>query len=471
MNIFQNTQKHLAAPTTALWLLIALAFCIPQWAYTQDERAVIDRLVATVGGEIILLSEVQEQFAYAKQQQADLPDEYRCIVLQNLVVQKMLVNQAKLDSLKVTDDEVESQLTARIDRLLFYFSQDQKALEEYYGQTIDQIKENTRTDLRNQLLAERMQAKITEKATITPAEVKAFFDNIPVDSLPYFNAEVELREIVFKPKVNAEEREKARKKIEDIRKRIEAGEDFAALAKKYSDDPGSGQEGGDLGWQKRGTFVPAFEAMAYKLEKNQLSPIVETEFGFHVMQLLERRGNLIHVRHVLIKPEITEADLTLSEKSLDSVRLQIKDKKITFSDAVKKYGDKNVQSYNNDGRMTNPRSGNTFFEVSDMDTDIFFAIDGLPIDEVTKPIAFRAQDGTRMFRLVQVQSRSRPHKADLKQDYGKIQQAALNQKKSEYTEKWVLEKLRSTYLSISDMFEGCPNLKEMLNVQAAKNNK
>lgn len=455
----------------ALWLLIALAFCIPQWAYTQDERAVIDRLVATIGGEIILLSEVQEQFAYAKQQQADLPDEYRCIVLQNLVVQKMLVNQAKLDSLKVTDDEVESQLTARIDRLLLYFSQDQKALEEYYGQTIDQIKENTRTDLRNQLLAERMQAKITEKATITPAEVKAFFDNIPVDSLPYFNAEVELREIVFKPKVNAEEREKARKKVEDIRKRIEAGEDFAALAKKYSDDPGSGQEGGDLGWQKRGTFVPEFEAMAYKLEKNQLSPIVETEFGFHVMQLLERRGNLIHVRHVLIKPEITEADLTLSEKSLDSVRLQIKDKKITFSDAVKKYGDKNVQSYNNDGRMTNPRSGNTFFEVSDMDTDIFFAIDGLPIDEVTKPIAFRAQDGTRMFRLVQLQSRSRPHKADLKQDYGKIQQAALNQKKSEYTEKWVLEKLRSTYLSISDMFEGCPNLKEMLNIQAAKNNK
>ena len=471
MNIFQNTQKHLATPTMALWLLIALAFCIPQWAYTQDERAVIDRLVATIGGEIILLSEVQEQFAYAKQQQADLPDEYRCIVLQNLVVQKMLVNQAKLDSLKVTDDEVESQLTARIDRLLLYFSQDQKALEEYYGQTIDQIKENTRTDLRNQLLAERMQAKITEKATITPAEVKAFFDNIPVDSLPYFNAEVELREIVFKPKVNAEEREKARKKVEDIRKRIEAGEDFAALAKKYSDDPGSGQEGGDLGWQKRGTFVPEFEAMAYKLEKNQLSPIVETEFGFHVMQLLERRGNLIHVRHVLIKPEITEADLTLSEKSLDSVRLQVKDKKITFSDAVKKYGDKNVQSYNNDGRMTNPRSGNTFFEVSDMDTDIFFAIDGLPIDEVTKPIAFRAQDGTRMFRLVQLQSRSRPHKADLKQDYGKIQQAALNQKKSEYTEKWVLEKLRSTYLSISDMFEGCPNLKEMLNIQAAKNNK
>lgn len=471
MNIFQNTQKHLAAPTTALWLLIALAFCIPQWAYTQDERAVIDRLVATVGGEIILLSEVQEQFAYAKQQQADLPDEYRCVVLQNLVIQKMLVNQAKLDSLKVTDDEVESQLTARIDRLLFYFSQDQKALEEYYGQTIDQIKENTRNDLRNQLLAERMQAKITEKATITPAEVKAFFDNIPIDSLPYFNAEVELREIVFKPKVNAEEREKARKKIEDIRKKIEAGEDFAALAKKFSDDPGSGQEGGDLGWQKRGTFVPEFEAMAYKLEKNQLSPIVETEFGFHVMQLLERRGNLIHVRHVLIKPEITEADLTLSEKSLDSVRLQIKDKKITFSDAVKKYGDKNVQSYNNDGRMTNPRSGNTFFEVSDMDTDIFFAIDGLPIGEVTKPVAFRAQDGTRMFRLVQVQSRSRPHKADLKQDYGKIQQAALNQKKSEYTEKWVLEKLRSTYLSISDMFEGCPNLKEMLNVQAAKNNK
>ncbi|MEO6760253.1 MAG: peptidylprolyl isomerase, partial [Saprospiraceae bacterium] len=223
--------------------------------------------------------------------------------------------------------------------------------------------------------------------------------------------------------------------------------------------------GGDLGWQKRGTFVPEFEAMAYRLEKNQVSPLVETEFGFHIIQLLERRGNLIHCRHILIKPELTPADLDLAKAKLDSVRQLIVDKSITFTDAVKKYGDKNVQSFNNDGRMANPRSGNTFFEVADLDTDIFFAIDGLQPGDLTKPFQFKAEDGSPMFRIVLLQSRSKPHKADLRQDYGKIQTAALEQRKTELTEKWVLEKLRTTYLSIGPMFASCPNLQELLNEQ------
>lgn len=437
----------------------------------QSDRAVIDRVVATVGGEIILLSEVQEQFAYAKQQQEKLPDDYRCVVLQNLVVQKMLVNQAKLDSIAVKDEEVETQLAARVDRLMLYFNQDEKALEEYYGQSVSDIKDQMRGDMRNQLLAERMQADVTGKATITPAEVQAFFKKIPVDSLPYFNAEVEIREIVVKPKVNAVEKERARSVAEDLRKRIvEGGEDFATLAKKYSADTGSGASGGDLGWQKRGTFVPEFEAMVYKLEKNQVSPLVETEFGFHVIQLLERRGNLIHSRHILIKPEITAADLELAKGKLDSVRQLIVDKKVTFTEAVKKFGDKGQQSFNNDGRMANPRSGNTFFEVADLDTDIFFSIDGLQPGELTKPFEFKAEDGSQLYRIVLLQSRSKPHKADLKQDYGKIQTAALEQRKTELTEKWVLEKLRTTYLSVGAMYAGCPNLQQLLQEQATATN-
>lgn len=437
----------------------------------QGDRAVIDRVVATVGGEIILLSEVQEQFSYTKQQQTDLPDEYRCVVLQNLVVQKMLVNQAKLDSIVVKEEEVETQLAARVDRLMLYFSQDEKALEEYYGQSVTDIKDQMRGDMRNQLLAERMQADVTGKATITPAEVQSFFAKIPPDSLPYFNAEVEIREIVVKPKVNAVERERARTVAEDLRKRIvEGGEDFATLAKKYSADLGSGTSGGDLGWQKRGTFVPAFEAMAYKLEKNQVSPLVETEFGFHVIQLLERRGNLIHCRHILIKPEVTQADLDLAKAKLDTVRQLVIDRGLTFTAAVKKFGDKNQQSFNNDGRMANPRSGNTFFEVADLDTDIFFAIDGLQPNDVTKPFEFKTEDGSKLYRIVLLQSRSKPHKADLKQDYGKIQTAALEQRKTELTEKWVLEKLRTTYLSIGQMFAECPNLQQLLLEQATATN-
>jgi len=447
---------------------IFLLLLLP-WGLFAQNRAVIDRVVATVGGEIILFSEVQEQFNYAKKEQPDLPNDYQCFIIQNLLVQKLLVNQAKLDSVEVSDVEVRVQIDARIDRLRSYFNQDDKAIEEFYGQSVEAMRSQLSTDMRNQLLAERMQGTITSKVTITPAEVQRFFNQIPADSLPYFNAEVEIREIVYKPKVNSVEHARSRKTIEEIRARIvEKGEDFAELAKKYSDDPGSGSQGGDLGFQKRGTFVPEFEAMAYKLEPNQVSTIVETEFGFHIIQLLERRGNLIHCRHILIRPEITEADMDAAKTLLDSVRLQIINGNLPFSLAVKRIGDKNQQSYNNDGRVANPRTGNSFFEVADLETSIFFAIDGLKEGEIAEPFLFKAPDGTEQFRLVQLVSRSKPHKADLKLDYGKIQAAALEQKKGDYTEKWVLEKLSSTYLSVSDLFYDCPNLQEMIEISAAR---
>ncbi len=443
----------------------AVLLFLPALLCAQTEKAVIDKIVATVGGEIILLSEVQEQLSYAKQQQPDLPEDYSCAIIQNLIVQKLLVNQAKLDSVDVKDEEVENQLEARIERLRVYFNQDDKAIEDYYGQGVNQIKEQMRGDMRSQLLAERMQGKITEKATITPSEVQTFFNNIPKDSLPYFNSEVEVREIMYKPPVNAVEKAKARVRIEELRQRItEGGESFADLAKKYSEDPGSGANGGDLGWQKRGTFVPEFEAAVYKLEPDQISPIIETEFGFHIIQLLERRGNLVHSRHILIKPEITDEDLEKAKVKLDSIRQMILDKKISFSAAVKQYGDKNTPSFNNDGRVANPRTGNTFFEVADLETNIFFAIDGLSPGDITEPVSFRAPDGSRYFRLVQLQSRTKPHKADLKQDYNKIQTAALEQKKGDYLERWVLEKLRATYLSVGDLYKDCPSLQPMLSL-------
>ncbi|MDO8365926.1 MAG: peptidylprolyl isomerase [Saprospiraceae bacterium] len=450
-------------------LLFLPILLLPLGLTAQNDKAVIDRVVATVGGEIILLSEVQEQYSFAGKDQPELPETYQCVVLQNLIVQKLLVNQAKLDSVEVTEEEVTAQIDARIERLRAYFNQDDKAIEEFYGQSVSTMKAQLSADMRNQILAERMQGKVTEKATITPSEVQRFFNEIPKDSLPYFNAEVEIREIVYKPKVNPEEHTKARTRIEDIRKRIaDQGEDFAELAKKYSDDPGSGAQGGDLGFQKRGTFVPEFEAMAYKLEANQLSPIVETEFGFHLIQLLERRGNLIHCRHILIKPEITEADMNGAKAKLDSVRQLIREDKLSFTAAVKKYGDKNQQSFNNDGRVANPRTGNSYFEVADLETSVFFAIDGLKEGEVAEPFQFKSPDGSDQFRLVQLVSRSKPHKADLKLDYGKIQVAALEQKKGEYTEKWVLEKLNTTYLSVSNMFMSCPNLQEMIGISAAR---
>jgi peptidyl-prolyl cis-trans isomerase SurA len=435
-------------------------FAVALTAQAQDKKT-IDEVVATVGSEVVFLNEIEEQFNYVAEKQPNTPPNFRCEVLQNIIIQKLLVNQAKLDSVEVGAEEIENQLGARVERLLTYFNQDQAALEEYYGMTIDRIKENMRTDMESQLLAERMQGQILGSVTVTPAEVKEFYKNIPKDSLPYFNSEVELRELVIKPIVNEIEKEKARARAADLRKQIMEGADFAELAKKYSDDPGSGREGGNLGWMKRGSFVSEFEATLYNLEKDQVSELVETEFGFHIIQLQGRRGNIVQSRHILIKPEITAADLALTQAKLDSVAGLIRKDSLSFSLAVKRFGDKNTQSFNNDGRMTNPNSGNTFFELADLDFEIYSAVEGMPINGISKAIESKEPTGDKFYRIVSLQSRTKPHKADLKTDYNRIQTAALEQKKAGFTEKWMRDKLTNTYLDVAPRFVKCSNVQAL----------
>ncbi|MDX1666795.1 MAG: peptidylprolyl isomerase, partial [Saprospiraceae bacterium] len=341
----------------------------------QAQKKIIDKVIGTVGNEIILLSEVEEQRAMAQAQQGQVPPNIRCDILDNLLINNLLLNQARLDSIEVTDAEVEEQLNARIERILGYMNNDVRQFEDYYGQSINEVKDQFRGDLRSQIMIERMRGKILASVKVTPAEVKEFFNKIPQDSLPYFSSEVEIGEIVRKPQVSEAERKRSIELLEDLRARIlEEDEDFVTLAARYSDDP-SARSGGDLGWTKRGDFVPEFEAAAYKLERNELSPVIETEFGFHLIQMLERRGNRIRVRHILIRPRITEDDIQQAKEYLDSVRQVIlTDTTLTFSRAVKRFSNEDVQSYNNDGRMVNSLTGNTFFEIGDLEPDIYFTI-------------------------------------------------------------------------------------------------
>ncbi|NJL75696.1 MAG: peptidylprolyl isomerase [Saprospiraceae bacterium] len=426
---------------------------------SNAQREIIDRVVGIVGGEIIQLSEVEEQYALASAQSGGLPPEARCQVMEQLLIQRLLVNQAKLDSLEVTDSEVELQLDARIDRILGLMNGDLKQFEDYYGQSVAQVKEEFREDLRNQILSDRMRSKITTDVGITPSEVKDFFAKVPTDSLPYFSAEVEIGEIVYIPKVNEVQKKIALDLLTELRQRVaENGDDFAELAKKYSDDPGSGRLGGDLGWTTRGKFVPEFEAAAYSLEVGEMSDLVESEFGFHLIELLGRRGSSIHTRHILIKPEITDEDLNLAKAKLDSVRQLIASDSITFSRAVKLFSDKNQQSYNNDGRLQNPATGNTFFEIADLDPDIYFTVDTMDVNTVSAPFEFETPFGEKAYRIVQLQSRTDPHRASLSQDYSKIRQAAVDSKKSDYISEWMEDKVFSTFIFISDMYSVCPNL-------------
>ncbi|MEM9918341.1 MAG: peptidylprolyl isomerase [Bacteroidota bacterium] len=443
------------------WTYLALLFValiVGKESFAQD-RQIIDKVIGKVGNELILLSDVEDQFDLMRQQRGTLEDAFRCNIMENLLAQNLLLNQARLDSVIVADEEVQAQLDARIERILAYMNNDVKQFEDYYGQTVSEVKEQFREDLKNKLLIERMRAQILEGITVTPSEVKTFFKSIPKDSLPYFNSEVEVGEIVYKPKVNDEQKGIAMDLLTDIRKRvIEDGEPFEELAKKYSMDPGSGQFGGDLRWQRRGTFVPEFEAAAYNLENGEYSGVVETEFGFHLIQLLERRGNSIHTRHILIKPEITSNDLEKASFLLDSIRQLIMADSLNFSAAVKRYSDENQQSFNNDGTMVNPQTGNSFFEIGDLDPDVYFTLDTMTVGEISAPFEFRQPTGEIFYRIVNLKSRTSPHKANLRQDYSKIKQASLESKKSTYISDWVQQKINETYITIDASYTGCPNL-------------
>ncbi len=434
-------------------------------AWSQKE--VIDRIEATVGEEYLLTSDVEEQLSIAKEKQPNLPGNTRCGMVENILLQKLLLNQAKHDSIEVKNEEVEQQMNDRFEQILAYMNGDINQLEAYYGQTIAELKDQTREDMKNQLLVERMRAKILEKMIVTPAEVIKFFNDIPKDSLPYFNQQVELSEIVIKPKVNDESKAKAKARLEEVRVRVvEKNEDFAAIAKVISNDQGSGQAGGELGWAKRGKFVPDFEAAAFKLDDKEYSPVIETEFGFHLIQMLERRGNSIHTRHILIKPELLEDDITKTVKVLDSLRNKILYDSLNFTYAVKSFSDKKAQTYFSGGRLTNRQSGNTVFEARDLDPDVFFAVDTLKIGGITRPIVGVDVTGEKTVKIYKLDNQTSPHKANLHQDFNKIHQAALDIKKNQKILQWIESKVKSTYVQIREnTTASCPNLERWVTVK------
>ncbi len=421
-----------------------------------QEGEVLDKIIAIVGGEILLKSELEENLALAKEQSGVLPDNAECIFLNQLLTQKLLVNQARLDSVLVADEEVEIQMDARFDQILNLMNNDPKQFLDFYGMTISEAREKLRVDMKDQMLAQRLQQQVVADMEITPSEVINFFNSIPTDSLPYFNSEVEVGEIVFYPEPSEEESERAKTLAQDLRSQVvNDGINFSELASKYSDDPGSARLGGDLGWQQRGQFVPEFEAAAYTLEKGEISEVVETEFGFHIIQLLERLGNRIHTRHILIQPRIKAADLEKAKKEMEKVARQIQTDSITFSRAVKKYSSDKVQSYHNDGLMTNPANGTSFFETSELDVDIYFTIDTMEVGQVSSPIEVISPRNEVSYVLVRLVSMTEPHKANLETDYSKIKMAALEEKKAKSMVKWVSETISSTHVILDKNFDGC----------------
>jgi peptidyl-prolyl cis-trans isomerase SurA len=417
------------------------------------DAQVVEGIVAVVEDNIILKSDLDLQVAQAKEAgyygEADL----YCEVLNQLIIDKIFIVQGQRDSVVVSNDEVDSELNRRISYFINMFGSNEK-LEEYYGKSIFDLKEEFREDIYQQLLSDRMKNQVFADLVISPAEVFSFFDKIPKDSLPYFNAEVEIGQIVVFAEPTIIQKQAAKLKAEKIKEDILFGSDFGFQALLYSDDPGSATKDGALGYVKRGELVPEFEAAAFRLQVGEISDVVETEFGFHLIQLMDRKGDRIDVRHILITPDIDNQNVLDAEMEIREVNYKLIGKEITYQQAVATYS-QDEQSKQNGGLLTNPESGDTFFEMSQLEGSVALALDGVKIGAFSEVLPYQSYDGKAGFRIIYLQSESPAHIADLKTDYSKIKAVAKQTKQNDEMEKWLSKKAESIYVRLAPEYENC----------------
>jgi peptidyl-prolyl cis-trans isomerase SurA len=438
------------------FILLYLFLSFNLISFAQKEGKLLDQIVAVIGNQIIKQSDINSQLQQIQNQlkeQGDTTIISPCEILEDLVFEKLMLDQAQKDSIVVSEAQVEAELDRRIRFFVLQIGSEKK-LEEYYGKSINSIKDEFRTSIKNQLLTQQMQQKISGNVTVTPAEVKAFFNRFPIDSLPFVNAEVEIGQIVIEPTISKEAKAAAKEKLNTLRERILKGENFSTLAILYSEDPGSARKGGELGLVPRGTFVPEFEAAAYNLKQGEVSKIIETEFGYHILQLIERRGEQINVRHILITPKLDGSDLLRAKNKIDSVYAILKADTLSFAEVAMRYSDDKATK-DNGGLIINPQTNTTRFEMNQIDPSLFFVIDKLKVGEYSEPQIFQTQGGKQAYRILYLKTRTEPHRANLKDDYQRLQEAALAFKQNEITRKWISKKLQTTYLRIIPEYTTC----------------
>jgi peptidyl-prolyl cis-trans isomerase SurA len=364
-----------------------------------------------------------------------------------------LLAKAETDSVVVEDAQVKSEL----DRRMNYFAQQigsEKKLEEYYNKPIKQLKEDLRPQVKEQLVQQKMQEEIAGKVTVTPREVRQYFNRIPKDSLPYYSTEVEVGQIIKYAKVNSSAKQATQAKLNDLRARILAGESFEELAKQHSEDPGSGAQGGYLGFFKRKELVPEYEAAALRLEPGQLSPVVESQFGFHLIQLIERKGDQYSTRHILLKPATGTTDANEAAKELTKLRRRILADSITFTKAAKDNSDDKTAGANG-GLIQNREDGSTYLPLDRLDPAIFFTIDTMKVGSITPPIPYRTDDGKDAMRIIWLKSNTPPHQANFKDDYQKLSQAALAEKKNKALDEWFKQNRGSVFIEVDPQYANC----------------
>jgi len=362
------------------------------------------------------------------------------------------VAQAEVDSIEVDNSQVDAELDRRIAMFINQFGSQEK-LERYYNKKLSEIKSELHDMIKDQLLAQQVQQQIVTDVNVTPSEIKSYYNSIPKDSLPVIKTQYVIQQIVKNPPISIEEKLRVKEQLLNLRKRVLNGENFSTLAILYSEDPGSAKKGGELGFYGRGQLYPEFEAVAYKLKKGEVSDVVETEAGYHIIQMIDRKGDFINVRHILLVPKVSPADLMKARRELDSVARLIRADSITVDEAIAKFSED--PNKNSGGYLLNPYTGGDSFEAEQLDPQVAFVVDKLKPGEISNPVPMKTEKQQDAYRILYLKKKTKPHRADLKEDYPQIQDWALQKKQKEAVDKWINEKIKSTYIRISDRYKSC----------------
>ena len=423
-------------------------------SYTQ----IVDEIIAVVGNEVVLSSDIETQYLQYLSQGYTDSDEVRCQIIEDVLYQKLLVHQAKLDSTDVSEDDVNQELDSRLNSFISQLGSEE-ALEEYFKKSTSELKIEFYEIIYNQLLTQRMQSSITSSVSITPEEVKLFFQEMKKSSdIPVMPTTLEISQIIKIPEITLDEKSRIRKKLISFRDRIKNGEDFTVLATLYSDDTESAKNGGELGFVGRGALVPEFESAAFSLKGDQISEVIETQFGYHIIQLIERRGETVNVRHILLKPKVSSASLLEAKTQLEKVENLMKSEEITFEEAARFHSDD--VSKNNGGLLINPQTGSSLFTVEELPLNIRYSAERMNEGDVSSISQFVMDDGKKAYRIIKITRKLKEHSANLIDDFSLINDAALNEKKQQKISKWVDKNITTTYIRFDYDYNNCDVLKK-----------
>ncbi len=434
---------------------VLLFFISANGGFAQEK--VIDQIVGIVGDNYISQSDIEQQYLQYKAEGVLTGETVlKCQIFEDYLTQNLLLNQAKLDSIVVGEGQVQMQLDQRMNFFIQQVGSEEK-LEKYFNRSIIEIKEDLRENIHKQLITQKMQTEITGDITITPTEVKDYFNNVPKDSVPFVDATVQINQILKYPPLNEEAIYEAKQKLLELRKRIVEGERFNTLAVLYSEDPSS-SKGGELGFRSRAELAqisPEYSKTAFKLKKGAVSKIVKTEYGYHIIKLIEKQNNKVNTQHILIKPDYPPEALNRLKIQMDSIAelIRINDS-INFETAAKLFSE-DEDTRRSGGIMINPQTGTAKFKLDELNPQDFYIIRQLKLGEISDPYQSFDSKGNRVYKIIRIKKRTKPHKANLSDDYSLIKEMALEAKKIKVLNEWIIEKQKETFIRIDDPFKKC----------------